>query len=104
MGTANLDCNCHELAVRLAQDDFLSTSPDLQEFLVCHTVSLIEIERALGHLARIQPADSDIRVALAAIQIRTARLRVSLDFVERGIFSTPASGYLPGRSAAVVSM
>ncbi|HKO87737.1 MAG TPA: hypothetical protein VJU83_04375 [Burkholderiales bacterium] len=83
----DLDCNCQELALRLAKDDLLATSPDLQEFLACNVVSLIEIERALAHVASTQPEGSETRLSLAAIQIRTARLRVALDFVERGIFS-----------------
>ena len=89
----DLECNCHELAVRLVRDDLLGTSPDLQEFLACHVVSLIEIERSLAHVASMQPVGSDARVDLAAIQIRTARLRVAIDFVERGIFSAAPSSY-----------
>jgi hypothetical protein len=87
MNAENLECNIQELAIRLAKDDLLSTSPDLQEFLACNVVSLIEIERSLANLAKSQPADSETRVSLAALQIRIARLRVAIDFVERGIFS-----------------
>jgi hypothetical protein len=96
------DCDCHELAVRLAQDDLLSSSPDLQEFLACNVVSLIEIESSLAHMARSQPENSDARLALTAIQIRTARLRVALDFVERGVFSNSPSSYSSvGRNAVL---
>lgn len=104
MSTENLDCNCKEIAVRLAQDDLLSTSPDLQEFLACQVVSLIEIERSLAHLARTQPGESELRIALAAIQIRTARMRVAMDFVERGIFFAPASRYGASPTGVMASM
>lgn len=87
MRAENLECNIQELAIRLAKDDLLSTSPELQEFLACNVVSLIEIERSMAHLARSLPEDSETRIALAAMQIRIARMRVAMDFVERGIFS-----------------
>jgi hypothetical protein len=91
MRAENLQCNIQDLAIQLANDDLLGGSPELQEFLACNVVSLIEIERGMAHLARSEPADSEMRVALAGLQLRLARLRVAMDFVEHGIFSTGSS-------------